>query len=227
MSSQLKKPYEISIWEDILVNEDNKSYYKEVKIATIGSDLMTAPEKVFDPIFTQNVNGEITLTFQIAHKYYDDLQQNFVVNPFIKYLINERKVKLFYDNEWYDFIIKTCEETSDSNIFSYTAKGLFVNELGKVGYNIVLSNDLRNNQGTIFELGEKAVKGTDWIIDKENSDIIQQFVAEPLYRYVTDADITVKNLQTSEEVVVEANEVLFIFYSTIANKQTENVFFFF
>ena len=225
MSSQLKKPYEISIWEDILVNEDNKSYYKEVKIATIGSDLMTAPEKVFDPIFTQNVNGEITLTFQIAHKYYDDLQQNFVVNPFIKYLINERKVKLFYDNEWYDFIIKTCEETSDSNIFSYTAKGLFVNELGKVGYNIVLSNDLRNNQGTIFELGEKAVKGTDWIIDKENSDIIQQFVAEPLYRYVTDADITVKNLQTSEEVVVEANEVLFIFYSTIANKQTENVFF--
>ena len=48
---------------------------------------------------------------------------------------------------------------------------MFVNELGKVGYNIVLSNDLRNNQGTIFELGEKAVKGTDWIIDKENSDI--------------------------------------------------------
>ena len=225
MSDKLQKPYEISIWEDVLVEEEDKSYYKEIKIATIGSDQMTAPSRTSNPIFTQNVNGEITLTFDMVHKYYDSLLDDYIVNPLEKYLINERKVKLWYDDEWYDFVIKTCEETSDSNVFSYTAKGLFVNELGKVGYSIVLSNDLMNNQGTIFELGEKAIKGTDWVIDKENSDIIQQFVAEPLYRYKIDSSLVVKDLQTNEEVTIEANETLFLFYSTISNKQTENVFF--
>ena len=61
--------------------------------------------------------------------------------------------------------------------------------------------------------------------DKENSDIIQQFVAEPLYRYKIDSSLAVKDLQTNEEVTIDANETLFLFYSTISNKQTENVFF--
>ena len=225
MGDILKRPYEISVWEDILVEEEEKSYYKEIKIAVIGSDSMTAPNRVINPVLNEKVSGEITLTFDMVHRYYDDLTNGYVINPLEKYLINERKVKLWYDDKWYDLIIKTCEETTESNVFSYTATGLFVNELGKVGYNIVLSNDLRNNQGTIFELGEKAVKGTDWIIDKENSDIIQQFVAEPLYRYIINSDLIVEDLQTKEEITIEANEVLLLFYSTIANKQEENVFF--
>jgi len=225
MSDKLKRPYEVSVWEDVLVEEEDKSYYKEVKIATIGSDQMTAPSRISNVIFIQNVNGQITLTFDLVHKYYDDLINDYIVNPLEKYLVNERKVKLFYNKEWYDFVIKTCEETSDSNVFNYTATGLFANELGKVGYNIVLSNDLRNNQGTIFELGEKAVKGTDWVIDKEHSDIIQQFVAEPLYKYTINSDIVVKDLQTNEEVTVEADETLLMFYSIVSNKSKENIFF--
>lgn len=225
MGDVLKRPYEISIWEDILVEEEERTYYKEVKIAIIGSDTMTNPGRAINPVFNKKVNGEITLTFDIVHKYYDDLSNGYIINPFQKYLINERKVKLWYDDEWYDFIIKTCEETSDSNTFNYTATGLFVNELGKVGYNIVLSNDLRNNQGTIFELGEKAVKGTDWVIDKENSDIIQQFVAEPLYNYTINSALTVKDLLGKEEVTLQPNEKLYLFYSSIANKQEQNVFF--
>ena len=225
MSDKLQ-PYEISLWDDILVEENGKTYYKEVKIATIGSNMMTAPSRAINPVFTSNVNGEITLTFSIVHRYYDDLEDGYVYNPFEKYLVNERKVKLFYDNKWYDFIIKSCEESSDSNTFDFTAKGLFVNELGKVGYSIVLSNDLKNNQGTIFELAEKAVKGTDWVIDKENSDIIQQFVAEPLYIYkVTGSNFEATELLEKKPVTVEVDEIVYLFYSTIANSQTSNVFF--
>lgn len=224
MSDKLQ-PYEISIWDDVLVEEEDKSYYKEVKIATIGSDVMTAPSRAINPVFTANVNGEITLTFNIVHRYYDPLEDDYIYNPLEKYLVNERKVKLFYDDKWYDFVIKSCDENSDSNTFSFTAKGLFVNELGKVGYSIVLSNDLKNNQGTIFELAEKAVKGTDWVIDKEHSDIIQQFVAEPLYIYKNTAAFDATKLNPDKEASIEAGETLYLFYSSIANKQVKYVQF--
>lgn len=224
MSDKLQ-PYEISIWDDVLVEEEDKSYYKEVKIATIGSDVMTAPSRAINPVFTANVNGEITLTFNIVHRYYDPLEDDYICNPLERYLVNERKVKLFYDDKWYDFVIKSCDENSDSNTFSFTAKGLFVNELGKVGYNIVLSNDLKNNQGTIFELAEKGVKGTDWVIDKEHSDIIQQFVAEPLYIYKNTAAFNATKLNPDKEAPIKAGETLYLFYSSIANKQVKYVQF--
>ena len=48
MGDLIKKPYEISLWEDRLVTEDNKSYYKEVKLAVIGSNTMHSPNKGFD-----------------------------------------------------------------------------------------------------------------------------------------------------------------------------------
>ena len=40
MSEILKKPYEISVWEDELVTlENGESYYKEKKLAIIGSNV--------------------------------------------------------------------------------------------------------------------------------------------------------------------------------------------
>ena len=120
-----KKPYEISIWEDRLVTENNISYYKEVKLAVIGSDKMDSPNRAFDPVLVENVNGEKTLTFSLAFKYYDEYTGKIIENPFYPYLINERKVKLFYNDEWFEFVIKECEETSTENIFNYTAKELF------------------------------------------------------------------------------------------------------
>ena len=78
MSNILKKPYEISIWEDILerVNIEDpetseitvKQYYKENQLAIIGSDSMDTPIRAFNPILTQNVNGYSTLTFTIYYK---------------------------------------------------------------------------------------------------------------------------------------------------------------
>ena len=87
-----KRPYEISIWEDRLVTEGEKSYYKEVKIAVIGSDRMDTANRVFDPVLVENVNGEKTLTFSLLYRYFDELTGEFVTNPFYPYLINERKI---------------------------------------------------------------------------------------------------------------------------------------
>ena len=53
MGDILKKPYEISVWEDVLVTQNGSSYYKEKKLATIGSDTMTSLNRVYEPIFTK------------------------------------------------------------------------------------------------------------------------------------------------------------------------------
>ena len=72
MSELLKKPYQISIWEDQLVDSENGSYYEENKIAVIGSDTMTSLNKVYSPVLKESVNGEQTISFSLKYKYFDD-----------------------------------------------------------------------------------------------------------------------------------------------------------
>ena len=105
MGELLIKPYEISVWEDELVTQDGKSFYKENKLAVIGSNTMSGPDKIYEPVFTKKANGEKTLTFSLKYKYFDPYSGNEgVINPFATLLVNERKVKLNYDGEWYDFV---------------------------------------------------------------------------------------------------------------------------
>lgn len=220
-----KKPYEISVWEDRLVTEKKISYYKEMKLAVIGSDKMDSPNRAFDPVLTENINGEKTLTFSLVYKYYDEYTGEMVINPFHKYLINERKIKLFYNDEWFDFIIKECNEDSVENIFKYTARDSFSLELAKLGYNVTLDPSLNNNQGTIIELAKQVLQDTDWKVDEENSDLLVQFVQEPLYKATTLRNISVLNLDTNQQVSIESGEIIYIFYSFITNKIVDYVQF--
>lgn len=229
MQEVFKKPYEISVWEDILVpaTETKPSYYKEKKIAVIGSSkfMPDVPNRAYDPILTQNINGEITLTFSLAYKYYDPGVGEVVTNPFASYLVNERKIKLFYNGDWYDFVIKECEEDSESMVFNYTARNLFVQELSKVGYDVELDMELGNNQGTITELAKTVLEGTDWVVDEENSDLLQQYIREPLYNVTVTSGFSAKNLKTGESASIAAEETIWVFYSYIANKDGTNLQF--
>lgn len=228
MSNILKKPYEISLWEDVLerVNIEDpetsevtvKQYYKESQVAIIGSDTMNTPIRAYNPILTQNTNGSSTLAFTINYKYYDDSGE-LVDNPFIGLLVNERKVKLRYDGEWYDFVIKSIQEDSENKTFTYTAKDLFVNELSKNGFNLQLDTELENNQGTITELAEYTLAETDWQVDKENSDIIQQFNEEALYEIILNTSITVNNMQNkTDSLQITSGETVYGFYSNISEE---------
>ena len=237
MGEFLKKPYEISIWKDVLVTEKDgveleEPYFDEQMLAVIGSDTMTAPSKCLTPVLTENVNGEVGLTFSMAHRYFDNELGEKVFNPFIEagFLVNERKVKLKYDGKWYDFIIKECEEDSESDLFNYTCTDLFVNELAKNGYHVELSQELANNQGTITELGKRVVEDIDWVIDEENSEPIRQWVQEPLYRGVLKNDIEALQILDSKlkttintKVTIYAGEIVYFFYSNIINRNTKNI----
>ena len=233
-----KDLYEISIWEDKLVEaeeqtyslandetpqeetfykkdgdnytkleepenyEDDKyvrvprklSFFKEEKIAVIGANNHAAPELAYNPKFIDDVKGEHTLTFSMNGKYYDQDLETFVDNPYIKYLTNERKVKLYFRDKWYDLIIKKVEENKKNYSYTYTATDLFINELGKNGFKLELDTELENNQGTAEELAAKVLEGTDWRVSnysgrpKEGeekpyeSDLIVETNLDTLYR---------------------------------------------
>lgn len=192
-------------------------YYKEQKICIIGSNTMEAPIRAVQPKFTSNVNGSHTLTF-VMYSHYRDDNNNLQINPFLRYLTNERKVKLKYDEKWYDFVIKNIAEDSVTKAFTYTCKDLFINELSKSGFELVFDNELENNMGSINKLAGRILEGSDW--KYEDSDlVVKQYLEEPLYKATIKSEITATKMYDMEEKVdIPIDKVIYIFYSSVANK---------
>ena len=62
--SLLKKPYEISIWQDKFIIGGNDSVSSgEEKLAVIGSNTMTSPNRAFEPKLVEKTNGEVDFSF--------------------------------------------------------------------------------------------------------------------------------------------------------------------
>lgn len=255
MSNIIKKPYEISLWDDDLVFrvkyiKDGKEvkvkeylgslkdfeevegatteitqYYKERKICVIGSNTMDTPVRAINSKLISNVNGSNTLNFSIYSKYWDEDSEQFYDNPFLKLLVNERKVKLRYgalgseDCKWYDLIIKNIQENSETKTFNYTAKDLFVNELSKSGFELVLDPELENNMGNITKLAETILEGSDWELGEENS-ILLQTKEEPLYEIILNQNLKAKNMQDeSDEINISSGKTIYGFYTPITNQE--------
>ena len=237
----IKKPYEISLWEDILtfvvkvgdnlieyegslegaVGQVVAQYYKERLICVIGSDTMDTPIRAVQPKLVSNVNGENTLTFNIYSHYYDEEQEQFFTNPFIGLLVNERKIKLRYGKlgaegtKWYDLIIKNIQENSENKTYTYTAKNLFVNELSKSGFNLELHQDLENNMGNIEELAEEVLRESDWQL-KKTGEILKQTLEEPLYQIKLNRNVVLNDMEGKfNSIELKAGTDLFVFYNNI------------
>lgn len=191
--------YEISVWEDYFVPASGsmESHYEERKLCVIGSNTMTDGSRALEPNLVLNVNGTHTLTFKLYLSYIDTITGERIDNPFVKLLVNERKVKAYWDNgqedindKWYDLVVKDISEDSDSNTVTYTCEDLFINELGKSGFELNFSDEANNNQGTIYELATAVLDGTDWQLDEENTDHLLQTQEEALY------EVTITNTNT-------------------------------
>ena len=224
MENILRKPYEISVWEDFTPTDD-KQFYQERKLLTIGSDTMTSKAKACNPTFKENVNGTHTLTFTLYSKYFDEEEAEFVDNPFLPYMVNERKIKLKYDGEWYDFVIKNIEEDSVNHSFNYTLIDSFINELSKNGFSIELDTELENNTGTIKELSEAILEETDWKVGEVDTLVetnIEALYAVKIPLGTTIKAIDMKNLD-SEPITISSKEdltgtevesIIYVFYSS-------------
>ena len=241
MSNIIKKPYEISLWDDDLTFKyaDNYTstgkiveghgavvaqYYKERKICIIGSDTMDTPIRAMNSKLISNVNGSNTLSFSMYSKYWDEDAEQFYDNPFLKLLVNERKVKVRYgalgsaDCKWYDLIIKNVQENSETKTFDYTAKDMFVNELSKSGFEIVLDAELENNMGNITKLAEVVLDGSDWELG-DGSSILTQTKEEPLYEIELNQPISAKDMQNGTTITISSG-IIYAFYTPIVNKES-------
>lgn len=201
-------------------------HHKETKLCVIGSNVMDSPLRASQAKLVSKINGENTLTFNLYSRYYNEDSEQIESNPFLKLLVNERKVKLRLgslgsaDCEWYDFIIKEVKENSDNKAFSYTCKDLFINELSKTGFGIQLDPELENNMGTICQLAETILDESDWQVG-DNNDIIDQTKEEPLYALKLNKSQTAINMQdTQDKMFIEAGKIIYVFYSDITNKET-------
>ena len=223
MGEHLIKPYEISVWEDKLIQDGAKYEFKEVKLAVIGSDTMTGLNKVYNPVFNKKTNGEKILSFSLRYRYFDPYNNDEVINPFAALLVNERKVKLHYDNEWYEFIIKDHTESSDGLEWTYSCTDAFVLELSKTGYNLTFDSELNNNQGTAAELAEKVLENTEWQFG--GADNFKQLIAEPIYVAQLVGEANIINASGNEDSVPTPIQDIYIFYSYVKNQNGKYVQF--
>lgn len=244
----IKKPYEISLWEDILtfVVKDSSGkiieyessipegatgsviaqYYKERKICIIGSDTMDTPIRATSAKLNPKINGESTLTFNMYSHYYDEQLDDFFENPFIGLLVNERKIKLRYgalgeeDTKWYDLIIKNIQENSETKTFSYTAKSLFINELSKTGFDLEFKTELENNIGNINTLAQAVLVESDWQF-KDSGMVLKQTVEEPLYELTLKSTITATDMEKEEnKITLNSGTIIYAFYNSIVNQSS-------
>ncbi len=220
-----KNKYEISLWEDRLVPQTGEGqsivpeHYEEEKVCIIGSDTMTSQARALEPKLVRNVNGTNKLTFKLYYTYVDNETGKRIQNPFISLLVNERKVKCKWEDQWYDFVIKGVQEDSNGKTITYTCEDLYINELSKTGFSLEFDQKLNNNQGTAQELAKKVLEGTDWVVDTDNSDHILQTIEEPLYRATLTQNLDAKDKNNATKTIL-GGSIIYIFYSVVQEKKS-------
>lgn len=199
--------------------KDEEYYLKEKKIFTFGGDQYNNYNSAKDIEFKRSSKDISTLTFSLYDSYYDRNTSKYCDNPYVPYLKNESKIKLFYNNNWYDFFITNIQESylSDHKI-TYTAKDAFVLELSKIGFNKTFNTDLNNNIGNIDELSETLLEGTQWSVG--NNDDIIQYTEQPVFLCKITEEIEITNNEI--DITVAENNFILLFYNEIVDELKEN-----
>lgn len=209
-----KSPYTISIWDT------NTS--PETKICDIGSDTMTTSARALEPKLVRNINGKTTFQFKMYKDCYDPEVGKFS-NPYLPLLINERVVKVHWEDEWYDFVIKNCQEDSAAKSYTFDCESWLVQELSKQGFNLEFDEKLKNNQGTIGTLAEKILKDTPWQI-KQGMHIGLEYNKEAVYEttFNNQYDFEAQYLPDFSPATLRSNSnTILVFFSSIGALKPE------
>lgn len=214
------RKYELSVWSGLdLLNRSRK----ETKVAVIGSSENQSPLYAYDIHYVPNINGQKKLTFSMRFLYEDEElvrrgEDGLIDNPFCALLANEARVKLYFQGEWNEFIIRSQEKDRKDYEVQYTCEDAYALELSKTGYSIELSSEIFNNTGTVRQLAEYVLDGTDWRYSPD-SDIPVQYVTEPLYRLTLNKDVTFKRMGNDAPLALKSGAVVYSFYDTIMNER--------
>lgn len=182
--SILKPKYELSVWKEILDTENGTK--TEIKEAIIGADDMSALGRATNVQLKRELKGTNTLTFQMPSKFFDSQKGQYIHNELTDYVFNERKIKLKFNDEWYEFYVKKIDEKKNykSIIYNYTCNDAFIDELSRNGYGITFDTELYNNVEEIGNFTNKILEdGTIWKYDaSKNIGDFTEFNEEKLYK---------------------------------------------
>ena len=236
-----KQPYELSIWRDKQKDNSTLSYFGDEKVAIIASNTMESPFKAYDVTLKEQSNGDKTLTFSMLYEYINNGKKE--KNPFFELLSNETKLKLRNgeayspfdsngkiitnnnnldtDKRWSDFIVKTIDKDSTTHVANIVAKELHVNELSKNGWSVTLNTELENNYGTVTELAEKVLKGSNWEVN-ENSYSPIEGIEEPLFEYVIiENELAANGIENGQNLKILKEEKIYFFYKDVEFNEEE------
>lgn len=159
--SVFKPPYELSVWDEKLDSTYKKIERREDTIAAQDMDCLGQASNIK---FDTNLNGTHNLSFQIPDGYYDSKTKEFIHNEFVDNLYNEKKVKLFYDDEWYEFYVKSISDEKHHNnyIKTYTCTDSFIEELSRNGYGIIFDEELYNNVEEVGTFTREILEDSVW-----------------------------------------------------------------
>ena len=210
--------YEISLWEDYPDNtspntDDGIPFLNERKICVIGSDTMRSLARATEPCLVSNVNGTHTFSFKIYYRFKDEITGEDLTNPFLPYIINERKVKVLWKDIWYDFVIKKIEEDSAGKYITCICEDLFITELSKNGYELEFNSELQNNSGTAGELVDKVLEGSGWSRLKKYITIKGKL--KEVYEAESITSIDVINTQTNKYKIIPPRKKCLLIKSDI------------
>lgn len=178
----IKKPYEISVWDEKLGEYGQKT---EIKKAVIGANDISYIGRATLPKLTTKINGTHILTFQMPSKFFDNEKGEYVHNEFCDYLFNERKVKLKYNGEWYEFYVKNITENKQhkSIMYQYTCEDAFIDELSRNGYGITFDTELYNNVEELGTFTEIILDDSIWEYDAtKNWGDFTEYSEEKLFK---------------------------------------------
>lgn len=200
-----KSPYKISIWDT--------STSPESKLFDIGSDTMESLARAIEPKLVRNINGKKSFSFKMYKTFTDENGNH--DNPYIPYLINERLVKVYWDDEWYDFVIKNVVVDSAAKVYTIQCEDWCVQELSKQGFNLEFDEKLMNNQGTITELASKALENTNWSVDTEHTSVGYEYNKEAVYEIqFSNVEFTAQHLPSFTETTIQGGRGL-VFFSCV------------
>ena len=134
-------------------------------------------------------------------------------NPFLPYLINERVIKVKWEDDWYDFVIKNIQEDSAAKSYTFQCESWLVQELSKQGFNLEFDEKLQNNQDTIDILAQDILKDTAWQLG--TVDIGYEYNKESAYEVQVPGQFTFLKLPGYEPETVTNGRAL-VFFSCIS-----------
>lgn len=214
----MKSKYEISVWSDIY--DPNLGRFVEQKEIIIGSNTMTSESRARDPKLVNNINGTNKFSFNLYYSYIDTRTGEEITNPYVPYLVNERKIKVLWKDEWYDFLIKQIKEDSVNHLFTYNCEDSYITELSRNGFELEFATELENNIGTAQELVTKTLENTDWMFDEEGSDFIYQETEEAVYEVTILNDFTAYLNPENTATAIQSGKPALVYYSCASDKDT-------